>query len=285
MKEYTYTYIDEYGLLYYGTVVAGSEGDAQKRIRKEHCEDMSIQIWHSSQQISGKRAACLWADKYYLRNKSENELIYHRPLSFLIARFFFLFLTIILALNGEYGWSLFIITVFILTFVRSQKMIVRHDSIMYKKRLLKEIKKKRVDITDISRIIPKAIEFKVNNGETAVYSFICLEKNGEEAVVYGIPDDNIISVTKMATRWGAFLSVPVEIESDSLLPQRAIRKNKKKLLFAVILICVSLLLAAGILIGEPAKITVAGLAVGIIYLVCEFSITLYRLFSKIRNKY
>ncbi len=217
MKEYVYTYLDDFEILHYGHVNAQSEKEAKRKIEEQHGSDASIEIWHQCKPyFQGKN---FWYNLchvnppvYYLWKKKENELVYVGPKMYCWFRLFFLFMIIgAVIFNGmitaiPFGF------LFALTFVQSNKLIIQHKSILYKRRFFFRTKIKSIDISKATNLLRKEKEFKTESGKKQHYHFICLEKDGEEVVIYGGRIAEFYA-RKITEDIGGFLGLPVEILS------------------------------------------------------------------------
>jgi hypothetical protein len=129
---------------------------------------------------------------------------------YLLARIFSLLLIIpFVFIEPDITGTLVFTFMFLLTVFRSLKIIVRHESILYKKRFFWKIEEKELDISNATKVLFKGIEFESDNGRSKCYFFVCLEKNGQEIVVHGSHESNMRSLMKMAKRIGSFLELPV----------------------------------------------------------------------------
>jgi hypothetical protein len=218
MKEYVYTCLDDFEIFRFGYVIAPSEEEAKRKIAEQCGPDMPIEIWH--QCNSCFQTKNFWYNLYhvdlhgyYLWKQKENELVYGGPRQYCYFRLLFLLMTIGTVISNQMVESILFGFFIALTFVYSQKLIIQHERIVYKSRILFKTQAKSIDISKATKVLLKEREFKTDSGKRQYYHFVCLEKDGKEIIIYGRTISNL-HARKMAKNIGEFLGLPVQISSS-----------------------------------------------------------------------
>ena len=215
MREYEYTYIDDFQIWHSDKVIAGSMEDAKKNILQKHGDETPVEIWENSKDYveNGKWWSC-WGAFYLwpVRNKTD-ELVYVWPRLHLFSKIFFLLAAIGAFISGEIFPGVLFSFFALLTFSSSAQIAIRRDRILYKKRFFAKKKCKEIDIVNAIKLLLKRKIFEPDLGCQQCYAFIYVEKDGSEILIYG--GSEIHYVRKMAERIGHFLKLPVVLVENS----------------------------------------------------------------------
>ena len=216
MNKFIYTYWDNLLGLRHGSFNALSVDDADE-LAKRFSDSVEVGLWKKSEDVSAKSFCWPTLNMYYLQRRKPDKLSCAFPATNIIPRIVFSLLLIpMLFIEQSLIFSLMCISLVLLTFIYSRKIIISRDFVTYEKRLFLKTESKRINISNATKVLFKGIKFISFSDKTETGYFIYLEKDRQKITVFGATGVNMRSITKLANKIGNFLELPVEEGSNQI---------------------------------------------------------------------